>query len=259
MPTTPISIYPPENAECPVFSGVFPVDFILESILTGGLEWFRTASDAPNLVFEHLKAPWLNERYGQAKIDEIAAYIRKYQIPVVQSWALIADQVPCISIQLLDGSEATERAALADHAGEVDVLDASDAVLGRTNIGYSPIVDAVHIGIHNINTPDLTKYLYSLVVYILSSFRPEFEKRGLLLGTFRATDVSRLNEYLPENMYSRFINFTCFSTARFSKGCAPIIEKIIGLSVAPGPSVLFDESSDTGISETGITVTETDT
>jgi hypothetical protein len=61
------------------------------------------------------------------------------------------------------------------------------------------------------------------------------ESRGMHLGTFRATDLSRLNEYLPENMYSRFINFTSFSIASFDKGIVPIVENIIGVSVPIAP------------------------
>jgi len=98
----------------------------------------------------------------------------------------------------------------------------------------------------------LTKYLYYLVIYILNAFKPQLEERGLQLGTFRATDLSRMNDYLPENMYSRFINFTVFSIARFDKGDVPIIEKIIGLHLDENP--VFQEGSDIDL-ETGITVT----
>lgn len=55
------------------------------------------------------------------------------------------------------------------------------------------------------------------------------------LGTFRATDLSRMNEYLPENMYSRFINFTSFSIASFDKGLVPIVENIIGMTTPTAP------------------------
>jgi hypothetical protein len=109
--------------------------------------------------------------------------------------------------------------------------------------------DSVHIGIHANNIPDLVKYLYYLVIYILSAFKPELEARGLQLGTFRATDISNLNQYLPENMYSRFINFTVFSVATFSKGAVPIIERIMGLSIATGPA-----SGIAGVDENGVPI-----
>lgn len=223
-------------------TGLHPVDFILESILKAGLEWFRTTPDAGNKVFGHLRDPWL-AKYGQPKIDEIAAYIRKYEIVVVQSFSLIDQQKPSISIQLLDGYEMTERAGFGDFKGTVDVLTMEDEVIGRTEIGYAALSDNIQIGIHAINTPDLVKYIYYLVIYILSSFKPEMENRGLQLGTFRATDLSRMNEYMPENMFSRFINFTVFSIASFDKGIVPIIEKIMGVHINPSDI----ESTELGI------------
>jgi hypothetical protein len=247
--------YPPPIVEEDNRLGLYPVDFILDTILRAGLEWFRTDPAAPKQVFGHLAAPWLSAKYGEAKINEIAAYVKKYEIRVVQHFTLIDATVPCISIQLLDGNEATERAGLADHASMVDVLDADDMVKGRTEIGYAPVIDNMHIGIHAITTPDLAKYLYYLVIYILVSFKPVMEARGMMLGTFRATDISRLNEFLPENMYSRFINFTVFTVASFSKGSVPIIEKIMGVHVEHGPGAEDEPTSEEGVElETGITL-----
>lgn len=227
-------IYPPPagSPQSEKELGLHPVDFILESILKAGLEWFKTDPDAPNKVFGHLRDPWLN-KYGQKKIDEIGAYIRKYDVRIVQHFSLIDKAVPSISIQLLDGSEMTERAGFADYKGSIDVLTMNDEIVGRTEIGYAAISDNIQIGIHAIGTPDLVKYLYYLVVYVLSAFKPEMENRGLQLGTFRATDLSRMNEYMPENLYSRFVNFTVFSIASFDKGMVPIIENIMGVHINP--------------------------
>lgn len=224
--------YPPVAPAVDEFYGVYPVDFLLETILKAGLEWFRTDPLAPGYVFGHLKSPYL-AKYGQPKIDEIAAYIIKYDIKIVQSFSLIATNVPCISIQLLDAGEMTERAGLADFQGMADTLNMEQEVIGRREISYSPISDNIHIGIHCQDSPDLAKYLYYLVVYVLNSFKPQLETRGMMLGTFRATDLSRMNEYLPENLYSRFINFSIFTIASFDKGVVPIIEQFMGVSVSP--------------------------
>lgn len=217
--------------------GLFPVDFILETILKAGLEWFRTDEMAGKKVFGHLKDPWLASKYGQAKIDEITNYVKKYEIKIVQHWSLIDANVPCISIQLMDGYEMTERAGFGDFKGNIDVLlataEGEQAVIGRTEVGYAAISDNMQIGIHANETPDLTKYLYYLVIYILAAFKGEMENRGLQLGTFRATDLSRMNEYLPEHIYSRFINFTVFTMPSFDKGIVPIIEKIMGVHINP--------------------------
>jgi hypothetical protein len=236
--------YPAPKSEEPLRYGVWPVDFLLETVLRAGLDWFRTETSAPRQVFGHLVSPWLNTKYGEAKIEEIASYMKKYEIKIVQHWSLISSGVPCISIQLLDASEMTERAGLSDFQQTVDALTAQGAIEQRENVGYSPIIDNIHIGIHNITTPDLTKYLYYFVIYILNAFKPQLETRGMHLSTFRATDVSRLNEYLPENIFSRFINFSVFSWASFDQGRVPIIEKILGPHVREGVAVHTQDPDD---------------
>lgn len=241
--------YPPPNLEAVQRYGIYPVDFLLEAILRSGIDWFLTTPDAGNQVFGHLTSPILDSRYGQAKIDEISSYIRKYEIVIVQHFSLMDARMPSISIQLLDGSEATERAGLADFQQQIDALDANNFVKGRTEVGFSPIIDNIHIGIHTIDTPDLTKYLYYLVAYILNVFKPEFDRLGIYLTTFRATDLSRLNDFLPENMYSRFINFQALTMASYDRGSLPIIEKILGAHIAS------PDQSDTGVN-TGITLSD---
>lgn len=250
------SEYPVPAQEEEFHYGIYPIDFILEAVLRAGIKWFVENEDAPNKVFGHLLTPYLKTEYGQPKIDEIASYIRKYQITIVQSFAQLDERMPAISIQLLDGSEMTERAGLADYQDKIDIMDANNMVKGRLEIAYSPMFDNVHLGIHTIDTPDLAKYLYYLIVYILNVFKLDFEKLGIYLGTYRATDISKLNDYLPENMYSRFINFSCMTLASYDRGTQTIIENIVGLSVKPGPAVIVDESEEDIDIEEGITVTD---
>jgi hypothetical protein len=244
--------YPPPPDQLEEHFGVYPVDFTLEAVLRAGVDWFLNTPEAPNLVYGHLLSTWLNQKYGQAKIDEIAAFIKKYEIPIVQHWSLIPERVPCISIQLLDANEEESRAGLDDHKEMVDIInEQNDNIIGRTQVGYSPIIDQIHIGIHANQTPDLAKYLYYLVIYLLNGFKPQLQEKGLMLSTFRATDLSRMNEYLPDNIYSRFINFSCFTVAPYKKTELPIIDEILGIRV-PDPdsgetSVEDDELSQDGV------------
>jgi hypothetical protein len=217
--------YPPPQSPEDEGTGLFPVDFLLEDALRLGLQWFKTDPAAPAAVFSHLTTSFLSQKYGIAKVNEIAAFIRKYEIRIVQHFSLIDEQMPCISIQLLDSSEMENRAGFDDFAGVVDTMNSQNEVIGRSELKYTPVQDSIHIGIHTSNTPDLCKYLYYLVIYILILFKPEFMKRGLQLSTFRATDLSKINEYLPANIYSRFINFSTFSIAKVDAGLLPMITK----------------------------------
>lgn len=242
-------VYPSQFEEVTTF-GVLPVDFLLETVLSAGIQWFKTDPNAYKQVYGHLFTGYLAGRYGQAKAQEIRNFIVKYDIKVVQSFALIDHTVPTISIQLLDGNEMTERASLQDFQRFVDVVDVNDQLLERQDVGYAPIGDNIHIGIHVQNTPDLAKYIYYLVIYILNTFKPKLEEQGLMLGTFRATDISKLNEYLPENMYSRFINFSVYTQASFNRGVVPVIESIIGVHASDSEPSLEDGGTN---SELGLT------
>jgi len=230
--------YPPP-VDCPdELTGIFPVDFILETIIRAGLEWFRNTPDAPMQVFEQLTAPWLSIKYGEAKVIEISDYIKKFDIKIVQHFSLIPTNAPCFSIQILDGNEEESRSGLDDHLQMVDIKnDMDESIVGREQYGYAAIVDQMHIGIHAIETPDLVKYLYYFLIYILSAFKPQLQERGLQLTTFRATDLSRMNEFLPENMYSRFVNFSTFTVAPFKKSKMPIIEEILGVQLNPDGNI----------------------
>lgn len=253
-------VYPPEPIEGFEDStfGVYPVDFIIEQTLRAGLKWFRENADAPLSVYGHLTKTFLSDKYGQSKIDEIANFIKTTNIKIVQHWALIDQAVPNISIQLLDGAEREDRAGIDDHAGVLDTVDeVTGDVLGREQVGYAAITDSVHIGIHAVDTPDLTKYLYYLVIYILMAFKPQLEERGIQLGTFRTTDISRLNDYLPNNMFSRFVNFSVFTQAPFKKGVLPTIEEILGLHVSPESDTTVDEISG-GITVSNIQLSDGD-
>jgi hypothetical protein len=237
--------YPPPDSTEDEGTGLFPVDFLIEDALRLGFDWFKTDPKAPAAVFSHLTTSFLSQKYGIAKVNEIAAFIKKYEIRIVQHFTLIDEQLPCISIQLLDAGEMPERAGFDDFAGTVDVMNGQNEIIGRNELKYSPVQDSVHIGIHCSNTPDLCKYLYYLVVYILVLFKPEFMKRGMQLSTFRATDLSKLNEYLPSNVYSRFINFSTFSIAKVDAGLLPMI---MNLNVQVGGiEVPTDTGEDDGV------------
>ena len=240
--------------------GLYPVDFLLEAIIEAGIQWFIDTPEAPNLVFGHLKQGMLANKYGQAKIDEIAEFIKKYEITVVQHFSLAHTKLPSMSIQLMAAEEQTDRAGLADFERQVDIINADNEVVGRSEVGYTSVSDNVHIGIHTEDTPDLAKYLYYLLIYILNVFKPEFQKIGVHLGTFSATDLSRLNDYLPENIYSRFVNFQVWTVASYDRGAVPIIENILGLSIGPEGTIEVDENgeipppSENVEVETGITI-----
>jgi hypothetical protein len=222
-PDDPRLQYPQATPSGDVIHGLFPTDFLVEKILEEGLAWFRATPSAAQEVYGHLFSPLLAGRYGAAKVQEISDYIDGHEIRIIQAFPNDDTTLPTISIQLADGGEAAAFAGLHDYAGDETDTDTLGKVIGREEIGYMPFNDSIMVGIHAAGSPDKVKYLYYLVVYILSSRRREFEAAGMMNLTFRATDLSRLNEMLPSNVFSRYVTLSVMTHPKFKLGEAPII------------------------------------
>lgn len=206
--------------------GVFPLDFIVESVIKAGIDWFRSDPAAANLVFGQLDQPYL-ARYGTEKIAQLKEYLRVTDIKVVQNLAMVDGVMPHISIQLSNGMEDTSKASLDDALYDRAHYDGDGMLLESEEVGYSPISEQILIGLHAGETPDLPKYMYMLVIYVLNAYKYDLESKGVYLGTFNMTDISRLNEYLPENIFSRFVNFTAVTNAVWQKGKLPNLDVIL--------------------------------
>ena len=225
-----LRVWPAPQVEKECITGIIPIDFFVERLIETGIEWFRNNPKAPNEVFGHLKDAFLNDKYGQIKIDEIAEYVKRTEIDVKQAFPIEDEESPSISINLQSSAEISNLTGLDDYAGSMNALGSDGTVMGTTQQGYTPIRDEVLIGIHATSSPDKTKYLYYLVTYIINAFRDQLEERpgkvnGLFNITWRATDISRLNEYLPAHMFSRFVTLTADHFAIFNKAVQiPFIE-----------------------------------
>jgi len=211
---TALTQFPPPaiSAESCV-TGVFPVDFIFEIFFERGLKWFREEARAPDLVYAHLKNDYLKSRYGQSKIDEIAKYIRETEIDIFQSFPVDDMEAPAISLNLQGQEEIVQDAGLDDYSGSIDTLDTLGNIIDRQQRAYIPTRSQILVGIHATGSPDKVKYLYYLASYLLSAFKSDLQRipgqeNGLFNITFRASDLSRLNDFLPQNMFSRFMTVT---------------------------------------------------
>lgn len=223
------SQYPPPMVDKECVTGIIPVDFLIERFLEIGFEWFRTNPEAPNRVFGHLRDVDLKDKYGQSKIDEIATYIKNTEIDIKQAFPMEDEEIPSISINLQSSMEIGELTGLNDYAGTATTLGSSGSIVGGVEQGYSPIRDEVLIGIHASASSNKTKYLYYLVVYIINAYRDQLEARpdkinGLFNISWRATDISRMNDYLPAHVFTRFVTITAEHFAIFDKEAVPFIE-----------------------------------
>ena len=92
-------------------------DLIVESILRDGFEAARRYPDTLDDVFESLTMPYASRKYGQTEIEKIKKIIQNKEVSIVHSFNMIAANLPCISIQLSDDRESTDRAHMGNYRG----------------------------------------------------------------------------------------------------------------------------------------------
>jgi hypothetical protein len=138
-------------------------------------------------------------------------------ISIVQSWRDIPERIPCIFIQSVASVEDVSKTMFNDFSGDIDTFTGPD-LTGRSSQHTIPLNDHIQIGIHTSTPGGATslRWLYALVVYFLISRKEDLSAKGIELSTFSATDFNRLNEYLPEEIFSRYINFSFLNYVSFT-------------------------------------------
>ena len=167
----------------------------LHRLIQEGIASLKSSPEILDKIFTYYKCEEMEAVYGQPYIDKIKKWFTETKIPVVQAWSLNPSQVPQISIKLATEQEDESKAAIGDHWGMGE-----DA-----NIGVSPFVVQLDIGIHASRNGDEVLWLYYIVNYILFKRKRRAEALGMQLYTFSATDYSRENARLPDNMFTRYI------------------------------------------------------
>lgn len=185
-------------------------DLVLQTIIEEGLEDLRANLDLRlNDFYDQLKSSFLNDRYGQAELDRMKIWFVNNKIDITQSWRMISERVPCINIQIVSSIEDEGKSTLRDFAGDIDVI--SDGIVtSRSEKKEIANKESIQISVH-VNDPGGTtalRWLYAATLFFLISRKEDLLDRGIDISTFSASDFNRLNEFLPENIYSRYITFS---------------------------------------------------
>lgn len=96
-------------------------DLIIESVLRDGFEAARRDPSILDDVFAQLKnlSPLMNRKYGQKEIRKIKDWFANKEVSIVQAFSQVVDNLPCISIQLIDDTESIKYAHLDDFEDDV--------------------------------------------------------------------------------------------------------------------------------------------
>jgi len=173
----------------------------LQRVIQTGIASLRNNRAAFNEIFDLYTHESMDNDYGQSYIDNIWTWFTETRIPVVQAWALNKTRIPGISVHLSQEMEDESKAAIGDHH-HISYDD-------DTAVGIGVFTVNLDIGIHADKTGDEVLWLYYIVSYALFNQKRLAEDLGIKLQTFNGSDYGRKIEWMPENIWSRWIRFKC--------------------------------------------------
>lgn len=215
-------------------------EVVVQKVLAHGMKELRRDKAAFYDLFAQFTQDELAEDYGDKYLDEVWKWFSTTKLPVVKAWSLNAQQIPCFSVHLANETEDESKAGLSDFAGVFDEE-------GETNTGvFTTMVD---IGVHANKAGDHVLWMYYMAAYILFKHKLMAHRLGLKLHTFSASDYSKDNAKMTENIWTRWIRFRC-TTQNFWDGDRFVdVEEIntdpaVGLQPASDVSTSLDVSID---------------
>lgn len=178
----------------------------LQKVIQQGLRNIKNNPDVLDDIFSYMHEEDIENDYGTAYVEKIKTWFLETKVPVLHAWSFNRDRIPCISIHLANDTEDEGKAAIGDHYGEDEV----------GAVGTATFTTQLDIGIHASKSSDEVLWLYYIVTYTLFHDKLFAEKLGLRLQTFTASDWDKRQEYMTENLWTRWIRFRCTTQSFWS-------------------------------------------
>lgn len=175
-------------------------EVVLQRVLQQGIRDLRDNPTAFNDIFCQYMEPDLQSSYGQAYIDSIRSWFMGTKLPVLQAYSFDATKLPSMSIHLAVENEDESKAGFDDLFG---IGDEGQEIL----VGVDQVV--LDIGIHADKSKDHVLWLFYIIKYIIYKNKDMARRLGLQLATFSASEYNKQNQYMTENVWTRWIRFRC--------------------------------------------------
>jgi hypothetical protein len=169
----------------------------LHRLIQEGISILKENPDVLDDVFQYYTCEPMSSLYGEEYLNQIKQWFLQTKIPVVQAFNLNVHKAPQIAIYLASEQEDETKAAFGDH------FDYGE----EANVGVGVFTVTLDISLLGSKNTDEVLWMHYIVSYILFKRKRRAEELGLQLHTFTASDYSRENRMLPENIWSRNIRF----------------------------------------------------
>ena len=174
-------------------------ELVLQRVIKAGLEVLKQNPEKFDEIFENYSRIYFNSTYGQSFVDDIKSWFLDNKIPVVQSWSMNVEKIPGYSVHLGPEAEDTNLSAINDFYGNGETQETSVGVFDVT----------LRIGMHASREGDYLLWMYYVLKYILFNNKRLLESLGIEIHTFSASDWVKDEEHAANNIYSRYLTFTC--------------------------------------------------
>lgn len=175
-------------------------EVVVRRVIDDSFKKLRANKPAFVDIFSQFTKDELNGEYGEAYIEKIWQWFATTKIPVVQAWSFNTQQVPSISIHLANEQEDEQKIAFDDYAGDFD---------GEAETGVAVFSTMLDIGIHANKGGDHVLWLYYILSYVLFRYKNQFERQGLQMQTYTASDYNKMDQKNPDSVWTRWIRFRC--------------------------------------------------
>lgn len=200
---------PNQNAFDKKPSWVLP-EVVVRQLLDLGIKELRKDEKAFFDLFAQFTEYELAEDYGPDYVKQIWEWFSTTKIPVIQAWSFNAQKIPCISVHLANETEDETKAAMGDILGTG----------ANSETGTAAFTVMVDVGIHMARGGDQVLWVYYIVSYLLFKYKLNFERMGLKLHTFSASDYAKDADKMGasgNNIWTRWVRFRC-TTQNFWAG-----------------------------------------
>lgn len=177
-------------------------EIVVRQLLDDGIKSLRKDRVAFDHLFSQFTQDELGVQYGPDYINQIWEWFSTTKIPVIQAWSFNAQRIPCISIHLANETEDESKAAMGDLLGKGY----------ESEIGTAVFTVMVDVGIHMSRGGDQVLWVYYIVSYLLFKYKLDFERLGLKLHTYSASDYAKDADKMGasgNNIWTRWIRFRC--------------------------------------------------
>ena len=184
---------------------IFP-DLILHNFFRQRLNQLKEDKALVDQMLSLLKDSQFEGVYGQEEIDQFKAFLDK-KISIVNSFNLISLNLPNISLLEVSTGEDQSKSVIGDLEGRT-----FDGVTSQDRLTFA-VNSNIQIGIH-AESVTAARWLHSLIIYWIINNKKILSNRGLSLVSWSSSDFNRMNEFLPENIFSKFITTSSLSYIR---------------------------------------------